>query len=84
MPGVRRRLKQFIDDVELKPDHLLIEEADVSAQARTLLSKIEKVQEELSNLEVEAFVGEQQLWDALRALLDTIRKCLSAAGRRER
>jgi hypothetical protein len=82
LPAVSRLLREFIDDVELTPDHLLIPEADVSAQARTLLSKVGRVQEELSDLDVEAYAGEQELWAALQSLLRTIRKCLSAAGRR--
>ncbi len=33
-------------------------------------------------LDVEAYVGEEDLWTALESLLQRIRKCLDAAGRR--
>lgn len=76
------KLKDFVDEVELTPDHLLIPAADVSAQARSLYTKVQKLQEALTDLDVEAYVGEEELWGALESLLRSIRKCLDAAGRR--
>ena len=78
------KLKEFVENVYLPPDHLLIPAADVSAQARSLHSKIERLQEALADLDVEAYVGEDALWGALESLLLTIRKCLMDAGRRVR
>jgi ParB/RepB/Spo0J family partition protein len=78
------KLKEFVEQVELNPDHLLIPAADVSAQARSLHSKVQKLHEALADLDVEAYVGEEALWTALESLLRTIRKCLSAAGRRSK
>lgn len=80
--AVSRKLKEFVEDVELSPDHLLIPAADVSAQARSLHSRIERLQEELTDLDIEAYVGEEELWSALESLLHRIRKCLTAASRR--
>lgn len=82
IPALSRRLNEFVENVELTPDHLLIPEADISAQARSLLTKVERVREALSDLDVEAYIGEQELWDALESLHHTIRKYLLAAGRR--
>ena len=76
------RLKDFIEKVELTPDYLLVPAADVSAQARSLHSKIQKLEEELKELDVDAYLGEEELWSALESLLRSIRKCLEAAGRR--
>lgn len=76
------KLKEFVDKIGLTPDHLLIPAADVSAQARSLHSKVQKLQEELTDLDVEAYVGEEELWSAIESLLRSIRKCLNAAGRR--
>ena len=76
------KLKEFVENVELTPDHLLIPDADVSAQARSIHTRIYKLQQELTNLDVEAYVGEEKLWTALESLLRSIRKCLSEAGRR--
>jgi ParB/RepB/Spo0J family partition protein len=78
------KLKEFVEKVDLTPDHLLIPAADVSAQARSLHGKVQKLQEALMDLDVESYVGEEDLWRALESLLQTIRKCLTAAGRRIR
>ncbi len=82
--AISRKIKEFVENVDFTPDHLLIPSADVSAQARSLYSKVQKLQEELTDLDAEAYVGEEDLWSALEALLHSIRKCLSAAGRRVR
>lgn len=81
-PFSDKKLKEFVDHVELSPDHLLIPAANVSAGARSLLAKVEKLDAALKSLDVEAYLGEESLWKALEALLHAIRKCLSAAGRR--
>jgi len=78
------KLKEFIEKVELTPDHLLIPAADVSAQARSLHAKVQKLQEALKDLDVEAYLGEEDLWRGLESLLHTIRKYLIAADRRIR
>ncbi len=82
LTALSRRLDEFVEKVELTPDHLLIPAADVSAQARSLHSTVEKLHDALRKLDVEAYVGEEDLWSALESLLATIRKCLTAAGRR--
>ena len=78
------KLVEFVEKVEFTPDYLLIPAADVSAQARSLHDKVQKLREALMDLDVEAYVGEEDLWRALESLLHTIRKCLTAAGRRIR
>ncbi|MBI2059379.1 MAG: ParB N-terminal domain-containing protein [Nitrospirae bacterium] len=79
---IARRFKEFAEKVELSPDHLVIPAANVSAQARSLHGKVEKLQEALAGLDVEAYVGEEALWGAIESLLRTVRKCLAVAGRR--
>lgn len=76
------KLVEFVDVVHLTPEHLLIPSADVSAQARSLYSRVEKLREELSRLDVEAYIGEEKLWKALELLLQSIRKCFEGADRR--
>jgi ParB family transcriptional regulator, chromosome partitioning protein len=78
------KLKEFVERIDLPPDHLLIPAADVSAQARSLHSKVQKLQEDLTDLDVDAYIGEEELWSAIELLLRTVRKCLEAAGRRIR
>jgi ParB family chromosome partitioning protein len=80
--ALSERLMEFIEKVELPPDYLLIPAADVSAQARSLLVTVQKLNETLAKLDVDAYVGEEELWTALESLLVAIRKCLTDAGRR--
>jgi len=76
------KLNEFVKNVELGPDHLIIPAAGVSAEARSLHMKIEKLEEDLRCLDIEAFIGEEPLWTVLESLLHTIQKCLLKAGRR--
>jgi len=80
--AISHRLREFIDEVELTPEHLLIPAADVSAQARSLFLTVKKLYGTITKLDVEAYVGEEELWVALEGLLGAIRKCLSDVGRR--
>jgi len=76
------KLIEFIEKIALTPDHLLIPAASVSAKARSLHAKIEKLHQTLKTLDVEAYIGEEQLWVSLESLLHTIRQSLLKAGRR--
>lgn len=78
------RFREFIDQPELTPDHLLIQSASVSAEARTLLARVEKLVQEVHDLDPEAYAGEEDLWLALEKLAETVKKQLRAAGRRVR
>lgn len=80
--ALAHRLKEFVDRIELPPDHLLVPSADVSAQARLLFTMTSKLSDKLKDLDVEAFIGEEELWAALESLLIAVRKCVGAAGRR--
>ena len=84
LQGLSRKLEEFVETSELTPDHLIIPAASVSAQARSLQTKVQQIGEALNDLEVEEYVGEEELWVALESLLTTIRRCLAAAGRRVR
>ncbi len=44
LSALSRKLKEFVERIDLTPDHLLIPAADVSAQARSLHSKVQKLQ----------------------------------------
>jgi len=77
-----KKLIEFIEKIELTPDYLLIPAASVRAEARSLHAKIERLHQTLKSLDVEAYIGEEQLWVALESLLRTIRQNLLKAGRR--
>jgi ParB family transcriptional regulator, chromosome partitioning protein len=77
-----RKLKEFVEDTMKPVDHLLIEEADVSASARKLMASIEKIESDINNLDVQEFYGEEELWSSMERLLKLLRSKLNAAGRR--
>jgi ParB family transcriptional regulator, chromosome partitioning protein len=84
LPALSHKLREFVERTELTPDHLLIPAASVSAQARSLYTKVQQINEALAELDVNAYLGEEDLWSALESLLRRIRRCLAAAGRRVR
>lgn len=77
-------LRDFIETLDLTPDHLLIQSADVSAQARSLFLRVQKLREDLKALDIDSYLGEEELWVELEALVQSIRKCFGIAGRRMR
>ena len=79
---ISSRLQEFVEKMEITPDYLIIPDADVSAEARTLLRHVENLESTFKYLDVEAHLGEEKLWDALESLFRIIRKQLLAAGRR--
>lgn len=79
---ISKRLKDFIEDDSLTLDYLLVREADISATARKLVSRLEKLETEMTSLDVEEFYAETKLWDVLEKLLRVIYVKLQAASRR--
>jgi hypothetical protein len=79
-----KRLREFIDDPELKVDHLEIEGADVAAQVRHMKKEIGKLKQVISEIDVEQFYGEEKLWEDLEALVSIIREKLRQLGRRSK
>lgn len=77
---ISKRLREFTGDDTLGLDHLALPEADISASARKLISSVQKLQSALSQLDVDEYYGEKELWKALEKLLKTIRSTLRAAG----
>ena len=82
IPVITQKLKEFVEGIELTTDHLVIEDANVSVEARALQRNVKNLEEVFNDLDVEAYLGEDKLWDALESLLRVIRKQLLAAGRR--
>jgi len=80
--AISKRLREFTEDDSLPLDHLLIKEADVSATARKLVTRLEKLEEEIKALDVEEYYGVESLWDVLDKLLQTIKAKLRVANRR--
>jgi ParB family chromosome partitioning protein len=81
-PLLSRRLKEFVDDTTKPVDHLRIDDADVSANARKLIANLEKIETSVNDIDTEEFYGEEKLWETMERLLKLIRTKLQAAGRR--
>ncbi len=77
---ITKKLREFTKNDSLGLDHLALPAADVSANARKLVSSVEKLQLALSELDVDEYFGERKLWKLLEKLLKTIRAKLRAAG----
>ncbi|MFN2533367.1 MAG: ParB/RepB/Spo0J family partition protein [Pyrinomonadaceae bacterium] len=79
---ITKRLREFAQNPELPVDHLLINEADVSASARKALGTITTLYKTIEALDPEKYYGEESLWNKLSALRDLITKKLEMIGRR--
>jgi ParB/RepB/Spo0J family partition protein len=80
--AIAKRLKEFTDDPNLQIDHLDVASARAAATARVLKKQIQRIHSEIAALDIEEYLGEEDLWVALESLVDLIRKKLEAAGRR--
>jgi ParB/RepB/Spo0J family partition protein len=82
MPTFGQRLRKFAED-PVTPLHFLeIEEASVHAEAKTLVKKITSVQSLVAELDTEQFYGEEELWQAMSALIQLLQKKLKEADKR--
>lgn len=79
---ITARLRRFTEDDSLSLDLLMIRSSDVSASARQIVSSIEKLEEEIRELDVREFYGEETLWKSLERLIKLIRSKLKSADRR--
>lgn len=79
---ISKRLHEFTKDDFLTPEHLDVESASAAANARKLRQSVVKLEATLEDLDVETSYGEQELWDSLEQLMNTIRKKLIAVDRR--
>lgn len=82
LPEESRRLKEFVDNDQLRLDHLNIPSADVSASARRLLLAVSKLVDDLKQIDPEDYFGQEQLWKALETLRDVVATKLEEADRR--
>ena len=80
--AIEKRLQEFTFNDDLTLEHLLIDEADISASVRKLLLSIYKIEDAISDLDVTQYYGEEDLWATLERLNKLIRQKLLDAGRR--
>ena len=82
MKEFSRRLRRFAADPAVTLDTLEIEEASVHAEAKSLLKKVAALRDIIDQLDTEQFYGEEELWETLSELVDTIKTKLKEADKR--
>jgi ParB/RepB/Spo0J family partition protein len=80
--AISKRLKEFAEDDTLTLDHLVLQSATVAASARKLLTSVRKLFENIEQMDAAQFYGEEELWRALEALIQIVRRKLVEAARR--
>jgi ParB/RepB/Spo0J family partition protein len=80
---ISKRLQEFAESPTLTPDHLNIESAKVEAEARKLLKSVESLYAQISDIDIDQYYGEEEMWKSLESLAHLIREKLRAMGRRE-
>ena len=80
---ISKRLQEFSQRPALDVNHLNIRAAAVSATASKMLKAADKLYEQIDEIDLDAFYGEEDLWSRLESLANLIRDRLKALGRRE-
>jgi ParB family chromosome partitioning protein len=78
--AIARRLREFAQDPELTTDHLDIDSARIATGARKMIAAVEKLHAQIDSIELEEYVGENEMWEGLKKLSELIRKRLRALG----
>lgn len=81
--AISKRLREFAEQPSLTPDHLNIESAKVTAEAKKVLRSVEGLYAQINDIDVDEFYGEEAMWARLESLAQLIREKLRALGRRE-
>jgi len=76
-------LERFINDDNMQISDLEIDTARIHKQASKLSRTIFNLEQELDGLDVEEFIGEEDLWKQLENLLQVLKSKLTQADRRQ-
>jgi ParB family chromosome partitioning protein len=77
-----KRMREFTEKVDLGSEHLSIEPAEITANARKLQKAALALTKSVEAIDVAEWYGENSLWDQLEALAAAIRRKLKESGRR--
>jgi ParB family chromosome partitioning protein len=80
---ISRRLREFAEDPTLKPDHLNIGSAAIGASARKVSKAADNLFDQIGELDIQEYFGQEEMWDKLARLARLIRKKLRDLGRRD-
>ena len=81
--AISKRLKEYADEPTLESDHLNIDSAAVAANAKKVLKSVNALYQQISDIEIDEFYGQEAMWDRLESLSNLIRQKLKALGRRD-
>jgi len=81
--AISKRLQEFAQQPSLTPDHLNIESAKVTAEAKKILKSADSLYAQIDAIDVDEYYGEEVMWTRLESLAQLIRDKLRALGRRE-
>lgn len=76
------RLKKFAEVPETPLASLEIEEASLRAEAKELVKRLNAIGAVVSDLDVQQFYGEEELWTAMERLIKTLEDKLKKADKR--
>ncbi len=76
-----RRLKQFFESHQTPLSYLEIEEASIHAETRAIVKRMNALESEMVNLDVQQYYGEEELWEAIERLLEILEKKLREADK---
>lgn len=80
---ISKKLQEFSENPNIKVDHLNIDSAQVIAQSSKLRKSVSSLYNSVDALDIEAFVGEEELWNSLLDLSQLIRNKLRELGWRD-
>lgn len=75
------RLQKFVDEITTPISYLEIEPASVRAEAKAFTKKLATIENALTDLDVEKFYGEEELWQTLSRLAKIIQAKLEEADK---
>ena len=76
------RLQTFADVHETRLEYLEIQEANIHAEAKTIIKKVDALESLFTDLDVEKFYGEEKLWRSISRLIEILDKKLKEADKR--
>ncbi len=79
---ITTRLRTFIDDDKKEISYLEIDVARIRREATAIVRHVERLTTALTDLDVDEFLGEEELWEHLERLMAALKKKLAAADRR--
>lgn len=80
--AISKRLEAFTEHNDVSIDTLFLEDAKHSATTKRVTRSAMKLSEDLNDLDVDAFLGEDEMWSELAKLKARIEQFFERAGRR--